>query len=144
MAEQLYKVEDPSGNIREIVGPAGASDEEVIAQAKQLFATTEGGAVTGRAGISRSTGVQTEVPAAADIAGAGALGAVGGIVAPSILGAAGAALSSVPFPGARILGRGLTYMGEAAANIKPVVRAAEGFTGGIASETAGKIGRAHV
>jgi len=139
MAEQLYKVEDPTGNIREIVGPAGASDEEVIAQAKQLFATTEGGAVTGMAGSAKATGVQTEVPAAADIAGAGALGAVGGIVAPSVLGIAGKGLSFVPFPATRLFGRGLTYMGEAAANIKPVVRAAEGFTGGIASETAGKL-----
>lgn len=38
MADQIYKVRDPQGNIREIKGPAGASDEEVIAQAKKLFA----------------------------------------------------------------------------------------------------------
>ena len=38
MADQIYKVRDPQGNIREIKGPAGASDEEVIAQAKTLFA----------------------------------------------------------------------------------------------------------
>jgi len=37
MADQIYKVRDPQGNIREIKGPAGASDEEVIAQAKRLF-----------------------------------------------------------------------------------------------------------
>lgn len=37
MAEQTYKVRDPSGAIREIKGPAGASDEEVIAQAKKLL-----------------------------------------------------------------------------------------------------------
>ena len=139
MADVIYEVEDPSGKVREIVGPAGASDEEVIAQAKQLFAITEGGAVTGRAGSARATGIQAEVPAAADIAGAGVLGAIGGVVAPSVLGVSGAVLSAVPFPGARVLGRGLTYMGEAAANIKPIVRAAEGFTGGIASETAGKL-----
>ena len=34
---QIYKVRDPSGTIREIHGPAGASDDEVIAQAKALF-----------------------------------------------------------------------------------------------------------
>lgn len=38
MADQIYKVRDPQGNIREIKGPAGASDEEVIAQAQKLFA----------------------------------------------------------------------------------------------------------
>lgn len=38
MADQIYKVRDPQGNIREIRGPAGASDEEVIAQAQRLFA----------------------------------------------------------------------------------------------------------
>lgn len=38
MADQIYKVRDPQGNIREIRGPAGASDDEVIAQAQKLFA----------------------------------------------------------------------------------------------------------
>ncbi len=38
MAMQVYKVRDPSGNIREISGPAGASDEDIIAQAQRLFA----------------------------------------------------------------------------------------------------------
>lgn len=37
MATQIYKVADPSGQIREIEGPAGASDAEVIAQAQKLF-----------------------------------------------------------------------------------------------------------
>lgn len=32
-----YKVRDPQGNIREISGPDGASDADVIAQAKRLF-----------------------------------------------------------------------------------------------------------
>lgn len=38
MATQIYKVQDPSGRIREIEGPSGASDAEVIAQAQKLFA----------------------------------------------------------------------------------------------------------
>lgn len=38
MADQIYKVQDPQGNIREISGPAGASDSEIIAQAQKLFA----------------------------------------------------------------------------------------------------------
>lgn len=39
MADQIYKVRDPSGSIREIKGPEGATDEQVIAQAKMLFAS---------------------------------------------------------------------------------------------------------
>jgi hypothetical protein len=38
MADQIYKVRDPQGNIREISGPAGATDDEIIAQAQKLFA----------------------------------------------------------------------------------------------------------
>lgn len=38
MADQIYKVQDPQGNIRQISGPAGASEEEIIAQAQRLFA----------------------------------------------------------------------------------------------------------
>ena len=39
MTAQIYKVRDPTGAIREIRGPAGASDEEVIAQAQKLLAS---------------------------------------------------------------------------------------------------------
>ena len=35
----IYKVRDPAGNIREISGPDGASDSEIIAQAQKLFST---------------------------------------------------------------------------------------------------------
>jgi len=38
METQIYKVRDPSGAIREIKGPAGASDETIIEKAKELFA----------------------------------------------------------------------------------------------------------
>ena len=41
MADQIYKVKDPQGNIREISGPAGASDADVIAQAQKLFSTEQ-------------------------------------------------------------------------------------------------------
>lgn len=37
METTIYKVRDPSGNIRELRGPVGASDEQVLAKAKQLF-----------------------------------------------------------------------------------------------------------
>lgn len=36
---QIYKVRDPSGAIREISGPEGATDDQVIAQAQKLFAS---------------------------------------------------------------------------------------------------------
>jgi len=38
METQIYKVRDPSGAIREIRGPVGASDEMIIEKAKELFA----------------------------------------------------------------------------------------------------------
>lgn len=139
MADQIYKVQDPSGNIREISGPAGASDEEVIARAQELFGTTEAGAVTGMARQSMATGLQEGMPAAADIAGAGVLSAVGSVVAPSVLKGIGYGLSSFPYPATRVLGRGATYMGEAAQAIKPTVRAVEGLTGGLVGEAAGKL-----
>ena len=37
METQIYKVRDPSGALREIKGPVGATDEQVIAKAKELF-----------------------------------------------------------------------------------------------------------
>lgn len=40
MATQIYKVRDPSGAIREIEGPEGATDDQVIAKAKELFAAS--------------------------------------------------------------------------------------------------------
>ena len=38
----VYKVRDPQGKMREIRGPAGASDADVIAQAQKLFAAPSG------------------------------------------------------------------------------------------------------
>jgi hypothetical protein len=37
VTDQVYRVKDPTGVVREIRGPAGASDAEVIAQAQKLF-----------------------------------------------------------------------------------------------------------
>lgn len=45
MADQIYKVRDPSGAIREISGPAGATDEQIISQAQLLFSAKESPAV---------------------------------------------------------------------------------------------------
>jgi len=41
METQIYKVRDPSGALREIRGPVGASDEEVIRQAQVLLGKPE-------------------------------------------------------------------------------------------------------
>ncbi len=41
MADKIYKVRDPSGNIREIKGPEGETDEQVIKQAQILFSAPE-------------------------------------------------------------------------------------------------------
>jgi hypothetical protein len=49
MATQIYKVRDPSGAIREIEGPSGATDDQVIAKAKELFAS----APVGGSGVSQ-------------------------------------------------------------------------------------------
>ena len=37
MALTTYKVRDPQGNLREIRGPEGATDEQIISKAKELF-----------------------------------------------------------------------------------------------------------
>jgi hypothetical protein len=138
MEEQVYKVEDPSGKIREIIGPTGASEEEIIAKAQELFSSTEGGAVTG---IQKPPDPQREIPIekfGADVGGAGVFGAVGGVAAPYLLKGAGDVLSSMPFPGARVTGLGLKYAGEAAGNVPAKARASTGLIGGLISETAGK------
>ena len=36
---QIYKVQDPTGAVREIEGPEGATDQQIIEQAKILFST---------------------------------------------------------------------------------------------------------
>jgi hypothetical protein len=54
MATQIYKVRDPSGAIREIEGPSGATDDQVIAKAKELFsAMPSGGVPVGRGNVSQ-------------------------------------------------------------------------------------------
>jgi hypothetical protein len=54
MATQIYKVRDPSGAIREIEGPSGATDDQVIAKAKELFSPMpSGGVPVGRSGVSQ-------------------------------------------------------------------------------------------
>src|SRR5689334_218971 len=41
MADTIYNVKDPTGAMRQIRGPEGASDEEIIAQAQKLFSSPQ-------------------------------------------------------------------------------------------------------
>jgi hypothetical protein len=77
MADQIYKVRDPSGNIREIRGPAGASDEEIIARAKLLFGTPQAAPAPAPAAAQAAapTGLQQFGRAAASLADV-AIGAI--------------------------------------------------------------------
>ena len=61
MATQIYKVRDPSGAMREIEGPAGATDEQIIAKAKELFPTSSpvgNGVPTTRADSAQPAGYE--------------------------------------------------------------------------------------
>ena len=61
MATQIYKVRDPSGAMREIEGPAGATDEQIIAKAKELFPTSlpvGDGMSAARAGSAQPAGYE--------------------------------------------------------------------------------------
>lgn len=87
MATQIYKVRDPTGAIREIRGPEGASDDEVIAQAKKLF--TGGSSLVNQIPDTPATVAPTPAPGIMDrLAGipeasaAIGTGAITGLVAP--------------------------------------------------------------
>lgn len=142
MDTQEYKVRDPEGNTRVIRGPVGASDEEVIAQAQQLFSSTPGGAATGnpllqRQGIKGArTSVDSSGEAIAKIGGATALGGVAGVLAPEILTGLGAGASV--FPLTAPLGPPLMFMGRALRGQR-IASGVSGAVSGAASETAGQV-----
>ena len=80
MATQIYKVRDPSGAIREIEGPAGATDEQVIAKAKELFApAATAPAATERSLYEKIMGNVETIPALASAAVAGAVAPIAGV-----------------------------------------------------------------
>lgn len=109
MADQIYKVRDPQGNIREIKGPAGASDDEVIAQAQKLFG----------AAPAQPQAQPSEIPMRRKIVE---------FVTPTVeaLGAAGGAALGTPAGPAGILaGAGAGYAGA-----KELMRLAAGDAGG--------------
>lgn len=55
----IYKVQDPSGREREIEGPDGASDEEIIAQAKSLFSGADEEPKKDRLGPNLQTAIRS-------------------------------------------------------------------------------------
>lgn len=110
MADQIYKVRDPQGNIREIRGPVGASDEEVIAQAQRLFSSLSSAPVAQPGQIPGAAPGMAAPPAISEIPfGRRAIE----FVRPTVeaLGAAGgAALGTPAAPGlGTVAGAGLGY-----------------------------------
>jgi len=110
MATQIYKVRDPSGAIREIEGPAGATDEQVISKAKELFATPTapvaptGGVPVGRQGV---TGI-TQQPLT------GVSGVIKSIGAPFLQALSEGVIKgggNVMFGGQQLVGKGLSALG---------------------------------
>ena len=78
MATQIYKVRDPSGAIREIEGPAGATDDQVIAKAKELFAP-EASATPERSLYEKFMGNVETIPALASGLAAGVVAPIAGV-----------------------------------------------------------------
>jgi len=112
MADQIYKVRDPQGNIREIRGPAGASDEEVIAQAQRLFAPPAPAPAEPPAPEPRSEGMPTAPRQGLLYDRQNLYQSVRPYVAPTIeaLGSAGGALLGAPLgPPGVVGGAGLGY-----------------------------------
>lgn len=137
----IYKVQDPEGNLREIEGPDGASDNEILAQAKTLFKDTAGGAATGNPNIQRQglkarrNDIPTMGEALTQVGGSAAMGGVMGAFAPEILTGLGGAASVFPptAPAAPfLLGAGSALRGQRLAS------AASGAVSGAASSIAGQ------
>lgn len=90
METTIYKVRDPSGAIRELRGPVGASDEQVLAKAKELFAAAPApksgaDAIPGQRSISRAEpepSLQDRIAGIIETPAALAGAAVSGVVTP--------------------------------------------------------------
>ena len=104
------------------------------------FGTTPGGAaIFGPRTQTRSLSGGQVI---SDIAGAGALGAGMGMVAPEIMQGLGRVAQSTGLPMGRAVGTGLEYLGTAARAAGPTARIASGALSGVGSETAGKVAEA--
>lgn len=149
MDEQVYTVKDPEGNLRQIKGPPGASDEEIVSQAKALFGDTSGGAAVGNPNLMNQ-GISSLKPDIrspllqdiGDIAGAGAIGGTLGAFSSELLRGGGKLLGSLPYPFARTIGGGMEAAGQTLKAGGRVAPAVSGAIAGLGSETAGKIAEA--
>ena len=74
-----------------------------------------------------------------DVAGAGALGAGMGLVAPEIIQGVGAVTRAIPTPLTQGVGSGIEFLGRAARSAGPAARVASGTLSGVGAETAGKL-----
>jgi len=98
MATQIYRVRDPGGAIREIEGPAGATDDQVIAKAKELFAPP----------IAAAPAISSEIPAARQERGFfGSVGAPIQALSEGIIKGGG----NIMFGGQQLVGKGLQAVG---------------------------------
>lgn len=79
MATQIYKVRDPSGAIREIEGPSGATDAQVIAKAKELFAAPKAPADAERSMYETAMGNIETIPAMGSAAVSGVVAPIAGV-----------------------------------------------------------------
>ena len=146
MADQIYKVRDPSGAIREIRGPEGASDEEIISQAQSLFKETPGGAAVGNPNLERYGAKAMRDSGNLDplvaIGGATGIGAGLGAASKEILTGAGNVLGGFPQPFAQTAGRFLKGAGQVIGAGGRTAPAVAGAISGATSETAGQIAEA--
>ena len=132
---------------RTIEVPDDATDAEVAtilsSYPRQGFETLPGGAaIVQPRQPARPLRGATGTELATDIAGATALGTVGGLVTPQILQAGGTALKGSGISYLQLLGGGLSYLGTLAAAAGPAARAAAGAFSGFGSESLGKTAEA--
>jgi len=114
MATQIYKVRDPSGAIREIEGPAGATDDQVIAKAKELFAAPAAESMPSDRTASTQEGTMAAyAPRRTPLKFTGLSAVMEGIGAPIQAVSEGAIKggSNILFGGEQLLGKGLQGLG---------------------------------
>ena len=128
---------------RTIEVPDDATDAEVAtilsSYPRQGFDTLPGGAAIVQ---PRQPARPLRRPASevlTDVAGAGALGAGMGLVAPEIIQGVGAVTRAIPTPLTQGVGSGIEFLGRAARSAGPAARVASGTLSGVGAETAGKL-----
>lgn len=137
MATQIYKVRDPSGAIREIEGPSGATDEQVIAKAKELFNVTPSSEtptpeLTTGEQIARKAGVA--IRGVSEALAPAAAGATAGLLVGGPVGAGvGALAGGLAVPAADIAVQGYNRLTDS--NVRMPSRIISGMLPGPRAET---------